>query len=78
MPPPGFFVSFIIGMIGSKNKKHLRGSTLASIRPGATVLTTGLDQYKSLGEYFILSYLNEVFLSDRQSTFILRTFSGIM
>ena len=34
--------------LGSKNKKHLRGSTQTTIHPLTTILTVALGQYNSL------------------------------
>ena len=51
----------ILILFGSKNKKHLRGSTQATIHPLAIMLT-GLGQYNSLGEYCGPHTASSVFL----------------
>ena len=51
--------------LGSKNKKHLRGSTQAKMHPLALILTlapTGLGQYNSLGKYCGPHTASSVFL----------------
>ena len=53
-----------IGIVGSKNKKHLRGSAQATIHPLAIILTAALWALVSIiiGEYCGPSTASEAFL----------------
>ena len=49
-------------IVGSNNKKHLRGSSPATIHPFAIILTAALGQYDGLGSIVALILPSPYFL----------------